>query len=209
MHRSVFVDNTTDRPTERVCKCLLLKNFVNDLLSALPSLLILSFFFFLILFIYLLAVRGLHCCMLVFSSCSEQELLSGCMWELLIVVASLVTNYGLSSCGTQAYLPRGMWNFSGSGIKPVFPALVGGFLTTGSPGKSHFSHSDECVLVCLLVPIATLIDILLMTNTVKLLFTFWCSVTQLCPTLCDPMDYSTPGFPVLYHLPELAQTHVH
>ena len=35
-----------------------------------------------------------------------------------------------------------------------------------------------------------------------------CSVTQLCSTLCDPMDCSTPGFPVLHHLPELAQTHV-
>ena len=30
-----------------------------------------------------------------------------------------------------------------------------------------------------------------------------------CPTLCDPMECSTPGFPVLHHLPELAQTHVH
>ena len=29
------------------------------------------------------------------------------------------------------------------------------------------------------------------------------------PTLCNPMDCSTPGFPVLHHLPELAQTHVH
>ena len=36
-----------------------------------------------------------------------------------------------------------------------------------------------------------------------------CSVTQLCPTPCDLMDWSKPGFPVLYHLPELAQTHVH
>ena len=36
-----------------------------------------------------------------------------------------------------------------------------------------------------------------------------CSVTQLCLTLCDPMDCSTPGFPVLHHLPELTQTHVH
>ena len=36
-----------------------------------------------------------------------------------------------------------------------------------------------------------------------------CSVTQSCPTLCDPMDYSMPGFPVLHCLPELAQTHVH
>ena len=37
---------------------------------------------------------------------------------------------------------------------------------------------------------------------------FWCSVTQLCLTLWDPMDCSTPGFPVLHHIPELAQTHV-
>ena len=36
-----------------------------------------------------------------------------------------------------------------------------------------------------------------------------CSVTQLCPTLCDPMDCSTPGFPVLHHLLEFAQNHVH
>ena len=36
-----------------------------------------------------------------------------------------------------------------------------------------------------------------------------CSITQLCLTLCDPMDCNTPGFPVFYHLPELAQTHVH
>ena len=35
------------------------------------------------------------------------------------------------------------------------------------------------------------------------------SVTQSCPTLCDPMDSSTPGFPVHYQFPELAQTHVH
>ena len=35
-----------------------------------------------------------------------------------------------------------------------------------------------------------------------------CSVTKSCLTLCDPMDYSTPGFPVLHGLPEFAQTHV-
>ena len=32
-----------------------------------------------------------------------------------------------------------------------------------------------------------------------------CSVAKSCPTLCDPMDYSMPGSPVLYHLPEFAQ----
>ena len=36
-----------------------------------------------------------------------------------------------------------------------------------------------------------------------------CSVAQSCPTLCDSMDCSIPGFPVLHRLPELAQTHVH
>ena len=35
------------------------------------------------------------------------------------------------------------------------------------------------------------------------------SVTQSCPTLCDPMDCSTPGLPIHHQLPELAQTHVH
>ena len=34
-------------------------------------------------------------------------------------------------------------------------------------------------------------------------------VAQSCPTLCDPMDCSTPGFPVHHQLLELAQTHVH
>ena len=36
-----------------------------------------------------------------------------------------------------------------------------------------------------------------------------CSVTQSCLTLCNPMDCNTPGFPVLQHLLEFAQTHVH
>ena len=35
------------------------------------------------------------------------------------------------------------------------------------------------------------------------------SVAQSCPTLCDPMNCSTPGLPVHYQLPEFTQTHVH
>ena len=34
------------------------------------------------------------------------------------------------------------------------------------------------------------------------------SVAQLCPTLCDPMNHSTPGVPVHYQLLESTQTHV-
>ena len=35
------------------------------------------------------------------------------------------------------------------------------------------------------------------------------SVTQSCLALCDPMDCSTPSFPVLHYLPEIAQSYVH
>ena len=35
------------------------------------------------------------------------------------------------------------------------------------------------------------------------------SVTQSCPTLCNPMDCSMPGLPVYHQLPEFTQTHVH
>ena len=37
----------------------------------------------------------------------------------------------------------------------------------------------------------------------------YCSVTKSCPTLHDPMDCSTPGFPVPHHLPEFVQVHAH
>ena len=33
-----------------------------------------------------------------------------------------------------------------------------------------------------------------------------CSVAQSCPILCNPMERSTPGFPVLHYLPEFPQT---
>ena len=35
------------------------------------------------------------------------------------------------------------------------------------------------------------------------------SVAQLCPTLCNPMNCSTPGLPVHHQLPESTQTHIH
>ena len=35
------------------------------------------------------------------------------------------------------------------------------------------------------------------------------SVTQSCPTRCDPMNRSTPGLPVHHQLPEFPQTHIH
>ena len=40
-------------------------------------------------------------------------------------------------------------------------------------------------------------------------FSQFSSASQLCPTLCDPMNCSTPGLPVHHQLPESTQTHVH
>ena len=37
----------------------------------------------------------------------------------------------------------------------------------------------------------------------------YCSITQSCPAICNPMDCSTPDFPVLHRLLEFVQTHVH
>ena len=46
-------------------------------------------------------------------------------------------------------------------------------------------------------------------NVCEFIIIQFSSLAQLCPTLCNHMDYSTLGFPVQHQLPELAQTHVH
>ena len=52
--------------------------------------------------------------------------------------ASVVMAHELSSCVAWALLLCGTWNLPGPGFEPVSPALAGGFLTTGPPGKSCF-----------------------------------------------------------------------
>ena len=83
----------------------------------------------------LLAALGLRCCAWAFSSCGEQGLLFVAVRGLLTVVASLVAEYRLSSCGARAQLLHGMWDLPGPGLEPMSPALAGGFLTTAPPGK--------------------------------------------------------------------------
>ena len=62
---------------------------------------------------------------------------------------------------------------------------------------SHFFHSLK-----IMASISHLWSILLGSEGC-------CSVARLCPIICNPMNCSTPGFPVLPHLPEFSQTHVH
>ena len=62
-------------------------------------------------------------------------LLFAVVWGLLTAVASFVMAHRLL---TRALLPSGMWDFPGSGVKFVCPALAVIFLTSGPPGKSFF-----------------------------------------------------------------------
>ena len=48
-----------------------------------------------------------------------------------------------------------------------------------------------------------------MVNAWNHSFIQFSSVTQLCPTLCNPMNRSPPGLPVHHQLLEFTQTHVH
>ena len=69
-------------------------------------------------------------------------LLSSCVFWALLCGGSSCGAQGLepgfSGCGTKAQLLCSTWDLPRSGIKPVSPALAGGFLTTGLPGKSLY-----------------------------------------------------------------------
>ena len=69
---------------------------------------------------------------------------------------------------------------------------------------SHFYEVHSWVF-CALIIIMSLIAFLKF-HLYNYLFS---SVAQSCPTLCDPMNCSTPGLPVHHHLPEFTQTHIH
>ena len=63
-----------------------------------------------------------------------------------------------------------------------------------------------------LLEFLTLVLLHFLSKPVTLVFLFlsqFSSVAQSCLTLCDPIDYSTPGLPAHHQLPELTQIHVH
>ena len=121
-------------------------------------------FYYYYYFFFFLAVLGLRCCARAFSSCGERGLLccsarasncsgfSCCRAQALGTQASVVVARGpcscgsrgpehrLSSCGAWAQFLRSMWDLPGPGLKPMSPALAGGFLTTAPPGKSLPFH---------------------------------------------------------------------
>ena len=107
------------------------------------------------------------------------------------------------------------------------PALTGRFFTTEPPGKPSslltctFTTNSFLVSLCPEYPPPIKHDLIdegriiirhHLPSTLSPMPSFsvqFNSVTQSCPTLCDPMNRSTPGLPVHHQLPEFTQTHVH
>ena len=98
--------------------------------------------------------------------------------------------------------------------------LTSVYLTEAAPeggclslwGGSPKENESSCLLTrpASLVKIFPVVSLWCSNKSVRnLILLSSCSVAQLCPTLCEPMDCSTPGFSVLHHLLELATTHVH
>ena len=81
-----------------------------------------------------------------------------------------------------------------------------GLHCTSSPGHTGFSHFKQLLHP---VTLAAARDCRASQVCGFLIPIQFSSVAQSCPTLCDPMDCSMPGFPVHHQLWELAQTHVH
>ena len=81
----------------------------------------------------------LHCCVWAFSSCCKWGLLSSC--DAWASCGGGFFCYGAQIFGPAALvvvihrLSYGVWDLLRPGIKPVSPALAGGFLTTGPPGN--------------------------------------------------------------------------
>ena len=91
----------------------------------------------------LFAALDLCCCTRHFSSCSEQGLLSNCSVQAshcggFSCCGAQAVDNRLSSCVSLAWLPSSTWKLLRPGIKPLSSELAGGFLATGSPGKSLF-----------------------------------------------------------------------
>ena len=103
-------------------------------------------------------------------------------------------------------MPCSMWHFSSLNGNQT------GVLCIGRQTPSHWTTREVPLLSSLfglplsLCVFSSSVCLLSLGHWVSVQFS---SVTQLCATLCDPMNRSTPGLPVHHHLPEFTQTHIH
>ena len=100
------------------------------------------FFFYKFIYLFILAVLGLHFCARAFSSCGKRGSLFIVVHGPLTITASPVVEHRfqtrrLSSCGSRAQLLPSMWDLPRPGLEPASPALAGRFSTTAPPGKPN------------------------------------------------------------------------
>ena len=108
--------------------------------------------------------------------------------------------------------PITSWEIDGETVETVSDFIFGGSKVTADGGYSH--EIKRCLLlgrkvITNLDSIFNTRDITLLTKVRLISSVQFSPVTQSCPTLCDPMNRSTPGLPVHHRLPEFTQTHVH
>ena len=105
----------------------------------------------------------------------------------------------MSSLNNQSFTSFSSWI-------PLISPLIAMIRTS----KTMLNKSGENWYSCLFPNLRDNAQIFTIEYDFRCKFVISCySVAQPCPTLCDPMDYSMPGFPVLHHLLEIAQTHIH
>ena len=96
-----------------------------------------------------------------------------------------------------------------TGLSQIFAMAPDGFYANSRllycTGTNFFSKLPRCFIhISAMVLVGYITDICVCALTVQ-----FSSVTQSCPTLCNPMNCSTPGLPVHHQLPEFTQTYVH
>ena len=101
-------------------------------------------------------------------------------------------------------------DLSNPGIKPRSPSLQADSLPAEPQGKPRNTRVGSLSILYQIFPTQESNWGLLHCRQIFYQLSYqFSSVTRASPTLCDPMDCSTPGLPVHHQLPELTQTHVH
>ena len=108
--------------------------------------------------------------------------------------------------------PITSWEIDGETVETVADFIFLGSKITADGDCSH--EIKRCLLlgrkvITNLDSIFNTRDITLLTKVRLISSVQFSPVTQSCPTLCDPMNRSTPGVPLHHQLPEFTQTYVH
>ena len=112
----------------------------------------------------------------------------------------------------MASSPITSWEIDGETVETVSDFILGGSEITADDDCSHEIKRRLLLGRKVMTNLDSIFksrDITLLTKVHLVNSVQFSSVTQSCPTLCDPMNRSRPGLSVHHHLPEFTQTHIH